>query len=371
MGFISTQLRFKYWVFKLWFIGIFLLQINGNDKKALIFGITGQDGFYLTKLLLDKNYIVHGCMRNTPSQLERMRQSFKGFYKNSLFLHYGDLTDASSIIELLDEVKPDEIYNLGAQSQVALSFKKAEYTTNCDALGPLRILEAIRILGLKDKIRFYQASSSEMFGDVEDKLQDEMTLFAPKSPYATAKLFAYWITRNYREAYKIFACNGILFNHESERRGRGFVTRKIARAVAKISCGKNKVLCLGNLDSTRDWGYAPDYVEAMWLMLQQNAPDDYVIATGEGHSVREFVEAAFKVIGVTVEWHGDGINEIGRNKETEKILVRIDPKFFRPNDKKSSLGCNEKAKKLLRWQPTTKFNELAKKMVESELLNHL
>lgn len=364
---ILSTLRKKTCIFSFLFFLVVTLQASSKAKIALIFGITGQDGFYLTELLLSKNYIIHGMIRSTPSQLEHIRKQRKEVYKKRFFLHHGDLTDTSNIVRLVDEVSPDEIYNLGAQSHVQVSFTKPEYTANCDALGPLRILEAIRILGRLNKTRFYQASSSEMFGDAEKFIQNEETPFASKSPYATAKLFGYWITKNYREAYGVFACNGILFNHESERRGKDFVTRKITRAVTKIACKRNKILRLGNLDAKRDWGYAPDYVEAMWLMLQQDKPDDYVVATGETHTVREFVELAFKEIGVELIWEGQGVSEKGIDKKTKKILVQIDSKFFRPIDKPSSLGNSNKAKKILGWAPKTKFKALVHKMVESEL----
>jgi len=334
--------------------------------------VTGQDGSYLAEFLLDKkNYIVHGVKRRSSSfNTERIDHLYRDLHDprcKNFFLHYGDLTDTSNVVRLIQKIKPDEIYNLGAQSHVWVSFETPEYTANCDALGALRILESIRILDLKDKVRFYQASTSEMFGKVQEVPQKETTHFYPLSPYATAKLYAYWITRNYRDAYGMFACNGILFNHESERSGGTFVTRKITRAVAKIARGSNETLYLGNLDAKRDWGYAPDYVEAMWLVLQQDKPDDYVIATGETHSVREFVELAFKEIGIEIEWFGKGLNEIGKDRKTGKVLIKIDSRYFRPNEVDFLLGDVTKAKQVLNWVPKTKFASLIKDMVKKDI----
>lgn len=339
-------------------------------KVALITGITGQDGSYLAEFLLSKNYIVHGIKRRSSSfntgRIDHIYQDPHVDNKNFI-LHYGDLTDATNLIRIIQLVKPDEIYNLAAQSHVQVSFETPEYTANSDALGTLRILEAIRILGLEKKTKFYQASTSELFGDTKIVPQDEYTPFQPRSPYAVAKLYAYWITVNYRQAYNIFACNGILFNHESERRGETFVTRKITMAVAKIKYGLQKVLYLGNLDSKRDWGYAKEYVVAMWLMLQHNKPNDFVIATGQTHTVREFVELAFKYINKNIIWSGSGINEVGKDKNTGEILVRIDPKYFRPTEVELLHGNPAKAEKELGWSAQTKFEDLVRIMVEYDL----
>lgn len=345
--------------------------ILAEQKKALIFGITGQDGAYLAEFLLNKNYIVHGVKRRSSSfNTGRIDHLYKDKHvkeSNNFFLHYGDVTDATNVMRIIAEVRPDEIYNLAAQSHVLVSFETPEYTANSDAIGTLRILEAIRNLGLSDKTKFYQASTSEMFGKVQQIPQTELTPFYPRSPYGVAKLYAYWITVNYREAYNIFACNGILFNHESPIRGETFVTRKITRAVAKIKRGLEDRLYLGNLDSFRDWGYAKDYVEAMWLMLQQNKPEDFVIATGETHSVREFVELAFKEVGIDIIWQGKDISEVGINKETGKIIVSIDSRYFRPTEVEYLLGDATKANKKLGWQPRTTFKELVKLMVQYDL----
>ncbi len=339
-------------------------------KVALITGITGQDGSYLAEFLLSKNYIVHGIKRRSSSfNTSRIDHIYKDRheYDNKFFLHYGDLTDATNLIRIIQEIQPDEIYNLAAQSHVQVSFETPEYTANSDALGTLRLLEAIRILGLTKKTKFYQASTSELYGRVLQIPQDENTPFYPRSPYAAAKIYAYWITINYREAYNIFACNGILFNHESERRGETFVTRKITMAVAKIKHGLQKTIYLGNLDSKRDWGYAKEYVQAMWLMLQQEKPQDYVIATGQTHTVREFVELAFEFIGKKIVWSGSGVNEIGIDKKTQEVLVRIDPKYFRPTEVDLLIGNPSKAAKELNWIAKTKFEDLVHIMLEHDI----
>lgn len=339
-------------------------------KKALITGITGQDGAYLAEFLLGKEYIVHGVKRRASLfNTDRIDHLYKDPHekKVNFILHYGDLTDSTNIIRIIQEVKPDEIYNLAAQSHVKVSFETPEYTANADAVGTLRLLEAIRILHLTDKTRFYQASTSELFGKVQEVPQKETTPFYPRSPYAAAKLYAYWITINYREAYNYFACNGILFNHESPLRGETFVTRKITRAVARKKLGLQDRLYLGNLDSLRDWGHAKDFVEAQWLILQQDHPDDYVIATGEQHSVREFVEAAFSEIGITVRWAGTGIKERGYDAVTGDILVEVDPKYFRPTEVETLLGDPTKACEKLGWKPTVGFKELVAEMVRDDV----
>ncbi len=339
-------------------------------KVALITGITGQDGAYLAEFLLQKGYIVHGLRRRSSSfNTGRIDHIYRDIHETDVnfFLHYGDLTDATNIIRIIQQIQPDEIYNLAAQSHVHISFETPEYTANADALGTLRILEAIRILGLTQKCKFYQASTSELFGKTQLSPQNENTPFYPRSPYAAAKIYAYWITVNYREAYNIFGCNGILFNHESPKRGETFVTRKITRAVARIKLGLQESLFLGNLNASRDWGYAGDYVEAMWMMLQQADPDDFVIATGETHKVREFVELAFKEVGINIAWQGTGIDETGINVETGKTLVKIDPRYFRPTEVDFLLGDPAKANDLLGWKPRTTFPELVKMMVTNDL----
>ncbi len=339
-------------------------------KKALITGITGQDGAYLSELLLSKGYEVHGMKRRSSLfNTGRIDHLFSDPHEESrgLILHYGDLTDSSNIIRLLQEIKPDEIYNLAAQSHVKVSFETPEYTANGDGLGVLRILEAIRILGLEKTTRFYQASTSELYGKVQEIPQRETTPFYPRSPYAAAKLYGYWITVNYREAYGIYGCNGILFNHESPLRGETFVTRKITRAVARISLGLQDKIYLGNMDAKRDWGHARDYVEAMWLMLQQDTPDDYVVATGETHSVREFVELSFKEVGIPIEWRGTGVDEVGFDPSTGKVLVEIDPRYFRPTEVELLLGDPTKAKEMLGWERRVTFPELVKEMVSHDL----
>ncbi|MBD3272780.1 GDP-mannose 4,6-dehydratase [Candidatus Dependentiae bacterium] len=339
-------------------------------KTALITGITGQDGSYLAEFLLNKNYIVHGIKRRSSSfNTSRVDHIYQDIHnKNKKFiLHYGDLTDATNLIRIVQEVQPDEIYNLAAQSHVKVSFETPEYTANSDALGVLRILEAIRILGLTKKTKFYQASTSELYGKVTQVPQDENTPFYPRSPYAAAKIYAYWITVNYREAYNIFACNGILFNHESERRGETFVTRKITRAIARIKYGLQDKIYLGNLDSKRDWGYAKEYIVAMWKMLQQEEPKDYVIATGQTHTVREFVQIAFELIGKKIVWEGKGLNEVGIDNVTGKSLVKIDPRYFRPTEVDLLIGNPKKAEEELGWKANTKFKDLIKIMLEHDL----
>jgi len=339
-------------------------------KVALITGTTGQDGAYLAELLLAKGYIVHGLKRRSSSfNTERIDHLYQEPHHGdtSFTLHYGDMTDSTNLIRLMQQVAPDEVYNLAAQSHVQVSFETPEYTANADAMGPLRLLEAIRILGMETKTRFYQASTSELYGLVQEVPQRETTPFYPRSPYAVAKLYAYWIAVNYREAYNIFACNGILFNHESPIRGETFVTRKITRAVAAISAGLQDDLYLGNLDSLRDWGHARDYVEGMWRILQQPEPDDFVLATGEAHSVREFVERAFAEVGRAIVWRGAGLDEIGLDPVSGKTLVRVDPRYFRPTEVHSLLGDAAKARAVLGWTPTVTFSELVKEMVAADV----
>jgi len=339
-------------------------------KKALITGITGQDGAYLADFLLKKGYEVHGIKRRSSSfNTARVDHLYRDPHESDVhfFMHYGDLTDSTNLIRIIQETRPDEIYNLAAQSHVRVSFETAEYTANSDALGTLRLLEAVRILGLEQKTRFYQASTSELFGKVQETPQKESTPFYPRSPYAAAKLYGYWITINYREAYNMFACNGILFNHESPVRGETFVTRKITRAVARIKLGLQDNLYLGNLDAKRDWGYAGDFVKAMWLMLQQDEPEDFIIATGESHSVRDFVEKAFKEIGVDLLWEGKGIEEIGKDSETGKVVVQIDPRYFRPTEVDFLQGDPAKARERLGWKPRVSFDELVRMMVREDL----
>lgn len=341
-------------------------------KAALITGITGQDGSYLAELLLQKNYVVHGVKRRASSfNTQRIDHLYVDPHESSpsFFLHYGDMTDATNIIRIVQETQPDEIYNLAAQSHVQVSFETPEYTANADGVGTLRLLEAIRILGMASRARFYQASTSELYGLVQESPQRETTPFRPRSPYAAAKLYAYWITINYREAYGFHASNGILFNHEGPRRGETFVTRKISRAVAAISRGLQPCLYLGNLDATRDWGHAKDYVHGMWLMLQQDEPDDYVLATGESHSVREFVELAFEHAGRRIVWKGRGVDEIGRDARTGEILVKVDPRYFRPTEVESLLGDSGKARQRLGWRPEIGFDALVREMVEEDLKN--
>jgi GDPmannose 4,6-dehydratase len=339
-------------------------------KKALITGVTGQDGAYLAELLLQKGYEVHGLKRRASSfNTARVDHLYKDVHEKEVhfYMHYADMSDSTNLIRIVQKIQPDEIYNLAAQSHVQVSFESPEYTANSDALGTLRLLEAIRILGLGKKTRFYQASTSEMFGKVQETPQKETTPFYPRSPYAAAKVYGYWITVNYREAYGMFTCNGILFNHESPIRGETFVTRKVTRAVARISLGLQDELYLGNLDSRRDWGHAKDYVEAMWLMLQQDSPGDYVVATGETRSVREFVEKAFKAVGFNVEWEGEGLDEVGREAASGKVLVRIDKRYFRPTEVDFLLGDPTKAKQVLGWQAKIGFDELVQSMVKADL----
>ncbi len=338
-------------------------------KKALITGITGQDGSYLAELLLEKGYEVHGVVRRASTfNTWRINHMYEDFHEaENFFLHFGDLTDATNLIKLVQEIKPDEIYNLAAQSHVKVSFETAEYTANSDGLGVLRILEAIKIVGMEKKVKFYQASTSEMYGLVQETPQTEKTPFYPRSPYGAAKLYAYWIVKNYREAYDIFGCNGILFNHESPRRGQTFVTRKITMGLCNIKAGNQEKLYLGNMDAKRDWGYAKEYVESMWLMLQQEKPDDYVIATGETHTVREFIEEACKLLDMEIEWKGKGEKEKGIEKKTGKVIIEIDPQYFRPTEVDLLLGDASKAKKVLGWKAKTKFKDLVKLMIEADM----
>lgn len=334
-------------------------------KKALISGITGQDGSYLTELLLEKNYQVHGIVRRSSlfnrNRIEHLKDN------PNLFLHYGDLTDSSNLNRLLEKIQPDEIYNLAAQSHVGVSFEVPEYTAEVDAVGTLRFLDAINEVGLRKKTKFYQASTSELYGLVQEVPQTEKTPFYPRSPYAVAKLYAYWIVVNYREAFGLHASNGILFNHESPRRGETFVTRKITLGLAGIKSGKMKTLRMGNLDARRDWGYAPDYVEMMWMMLQQEKADDYVVATNEMHTVREFIEKSFAIAGIQIEWKGKAENEVGIDKATGNTVVAIDPRYYRPTEVEQLLGNPAKAKAKLGWEPKVKFEELVKIMTLADL----
>ena len=345
-------------------------------KKALITGITGQDGSYLAELLIDKNYEVHGVKRRSSNfNTQRIDHLYQDPHKkdNHFILHYGDLTDSTNLIRLIKKINPDEIYNLGAQSHVAVSFESPEYTANCDALGPLRILEAIRLLNLNKKTKVYQASTSELFGISREIPQKESTRFYPRSPYAVAKLYAYWITVNYREAYGIFACNGILFNHESKRRGETFVTRKITRGLTRIDLGLDNILYLGNLEAKRDWGHAKDYVEMQWLMLQQEIPKDYVIATGRTETVRKFVEICALYLGWNAKedgpgiiWEGDGINEVGIRADNNKVVIKIDPRYFRPTEVEQLLGDASKAHKELGWRPKMSLEEIIEEMIKND-----
>jgi GDPmannose 4,6-dehydratase len=337
-------------------------------KVALITGVTGQDGSYLVKLLLDKGYIVHGIKRRASSfNTQRIDHLYQDPHEDGVrfFLHHGDMTDSSSLMRIIQQTQPDEIYNLAAQSHVAVSFEEPEYTANSDALGALRLLEAIRILGMEKKTRFYQASTSELYGLVQEIPQKETTPFYPRSPYAVAKLYGYWITVNYREAYGMYACNGILFNHESPVRGENFVTRKITRALARIKLGKQDCLYLGNLDAKRDWGHARDYVEVMWLMLQQDKPEDFVIATGEQYSVREFVDAAARVLEMKIIWQGTGLDLKGLS-DKGKCIVAVDPRYFRPTEVETLLGDASKARQKLNWMPQTSFEVLVSEMVTKD-----
>ncbi len=344
-------------------------------KKALITGVTGQDGSYLVEFLLNKNYEVHGIKRRSSSlNTQRVDHLYQDPHENNprFFMHYGDLTDSTNLIRLIQDISPDEIYNLGAQSHVAVSFETPEYTANCDALGTLRILEAVRILGLSKKTKIYQASTSELYGLVQESPQNEKTPFYPRSPYGVAKLYAYWITINYREAYNLYACNGILFNHESPRRGETFITRKITRGLARIDAGLEKLLFLGNLNSKRDWGHAKDYVEMQWLMLQQEEPKDYVISTGRAESIRKFAEISASYLGWSskgkagIIWEGDGLNEVGRRADTMEIVIKVDPRYFRPTEVEFLLGESKKARLELGWIPKTSLEELIKEMIKSD-----
>ncbi|HWR39073.1 MAG TPA: GDP-mannose 4,6-dehydratase [Patescibacteria group bacterium] len=340
------------------------------NKVALITGVTGQDGAYLSEFLLKKGYVVHGVKRRSSLfNTERIDHLYQDPHETDVkyFLHHGDLTDSTNLIRIIQETRPDEIYNLAAQSHVQVSFEEPEYTANTDGLGTLRLLEAIRILELKDKTRIYQASTSELYGKVQETPQRETTPFYPRSPYAVAKMYAYWITVNYREAYGLYACNGILFNHESPLRGETFVTRKITRAAARIKLGLQDVLYLGNLDAKRDWGFAGDYVKAMWLILQQPEPDDFVIATGETRSVREFVELAFKNLGMNIEWRGIGVEEQGLDQETGQVLVKIDPRYYRPTEVDLLWGDPGKAREKLGWEPKVTFKDMVRMMVREDL----
>ena len=351
--------------------------MKNSIKKALITGITGQDGSYLAEFLLEKGYEVHGIKRRSSSfNTGRIDHLYQDPHENDpkFLLHYGDLTDSTNLINIIQKIQPDEIYNLGAQSHVAVSFESPEYTANSDALGTLRLLECIRTLGLSKKTKVYQASTSELYGKVQKVPQDEKTPFYPRSPYAVAKLYAYWITVNYREAYGIYACNGILFNHESERRGETFVTRKITRGLARVDCGLEKTIFLGNLDSKRDWGHAKDYVEMQWLMLQQDQPEDFVISTGRMETVRRFVELVAKNLGwgksdsaTPIIWEGHGIDEIGRRGDTNEIVVKVDSRYFRPTEVDQLLGDSSKAKKKLGWEPKINLETLVEEMVKNDL----
>tara|TARA_B110000196_G_C21132070_1_gene659017 strand:+ start:1227 stop:2303 length:1077 start_codon:yes stop_codon:yes gene_type:complete len=341
-----------------------------KNKVALITGITGQDGAYLAEFLLSKGYEVHGIKRRSSSfNTSRLDNLYQDPHSKDVkfHLHYGDMTDATNLIGLMQKINPDEVYNLAAQSHVQVSFETPEYTANADGIGALRLLEAIRLLNMTKTVKFYQASTSELYGNSDIIPQDENTPFSPRSPYAAAKLYAYWITVNYRLAYNIFACNGILFNHESPIRGETFVTRKITRGVAAIKLGLQEKLYMGNLDAKRDWGHAKDYVEGMWLMLQQNQPDDYVLATGEAHTVRDFIENAFLEIGESIIWKGKGEEEIGLSKNTNKILIEVDKRYFRPTEVNYLLGDATKAKSILGWEASVKFSELVKEMVKEDL----
>jgi GDPmannose 4,6-dehydratase len=341
-----------------------------SERVALITGVTGQDGAYLAELLLAKGYRVHGIRRRSSSfNTARVEHIYQDLHEQGLRfqMHYGDMTDATNLIRIVQETKPDEIYNLAAQSHVKVSFETPEYTANADALGTLRLLEAIRILGIDEKVRFYQASTSELYGASPQAPQNEQTPFYPRSPYAAAKLYAYWITVNYREAYGLHASNGILFNHEGPTRGETFVTRKISRAVAAIETGQQDKLYLGNLDAIRDWGHARDYVEGMWLMLQQPKPDDYVLATGDAHTVREFVEKAFDHVGKRIEWGGKGVDEKGVEAGTGRVLVEVDPRYFRPTEVERLIGDSSKARAKLGWKHKVGFEELVREMVDEDL----
>ena len=335
-------------------------------KRALITGLTGQDGSYLAEFLLEKGYEVHGIKRRSSSfNTDRVNHVFNG--SKNFYMHYGDLTDSTNLIRLIQMIRPDEIYNLGAQSHVKVSFETPEYTANSDALGTLRILEAIRILGLEKTTRFYQASTSEMFGLVQENPQKETTPFYPRSPYGVAKLYAHWITKNYRESYGMFACSGILFNHESPRRGETFVTRKITRDLARVSLGLLKTLRLGNLDAKRDWGHAKDYVRAMWMMMQQDEPDDFVISTMKQITVREFCERTGKCLGMDIQWQGEGVNEIGIDKNTGNVVISVSPRYFRDAEVETLLGDSTKARETLGWKPEITLDEMIQEMVNKDI----
>jgi len=348
--------------------------MNSNSdgrKVALITGITGQDGSYLAEFLLEKGYEVHGIIRRSSSfntgRIAHLYDDPNSHREGKMVLHYGDLIDGNCLVKIINTTKPSEIYNLGAQSHVKVSFELAEYTAEVDGVGTLRLLDAIRTSGLEDKVKFYQASTSELYGKVQEVPQKETTPFYPRSPYGVAKLFAYWSVINYREAYNMFACNGILFNHESPRRGETFVTRKVTRSVAKIHLNQMEHVELGNLDSMRDWGHAKDYVEGMWLMLQKEKPDDFILATGHMHSVREFVLASFKYVGIDIEWEGSGDTEVGKEKGTGVVRVKVNPKFYRPTEVEQLLGDPTKAKTILGWSPKVKFDDLVKDMMDSDI----
>ena len=340
-----------------------------KNKIALITGITGQDGSYLAELLLKKNYIVHGIVRRASNEnTTRIKNLLEKNENKSLFLHYGDLTESTNILRIINEILPNEIYNLGAQSHVKVSFDSPEYTAQTDALGPLRILEAVRILNLTKKTKIYQASTSELYGLIQESPQSELTPFYPRSPYGVAKLYAYWITVNYRESYGMYACNGILFNHESPRRGETFVTRKITRGLTRIAVGIQDCLYMGNINALRDWGHAKDYVEMQWRMLQQEKPEDYVIASGQMTSVRNFIEMSARELNWGgIDWNGEGVNEIGKRKDNGKIVIRISPDFFRPAEVETLLGNAEKARKQLGWEPTTTLEQLVKEMIKQDM----
>ena len=341
-----------------------------SDKVALITGITGQDGAYLAEFLLRKGYTVHGVKRRSSSlNTQRVDHLYEDPHLEDVkfFLHYGDMTDATNLIRLMQETQPTEIYNLAAQSHVQVSFETPEYTANSDALGTLRLLEAIRILRMEKSVRFYQASTSELYGNAKEFPLRETSPFAPRSPYAAAKLYAYWITVNYREAYRIHASNGILFNHESPIRGETFVTRKVTRAVVDIQAGRQQKLFIGNLDAKRDWGHARDYVEGMWMMLQQPEPDDYVLATGEMHTVREFIERAFGIVGRRIEWRGSGLEEVGVDAGNKQVLIEVDARYFRPTEVDTLIGDASKARERLGWRPRATFNDLVAEMMQSDL----
>tara|TARA_B100001093_G_C26847281_1_gene1023455 strand:- start:1444 stop:2574 length:1131 start_codon:yes stop_codon:yes gene_type:complete len=350
-------------------------KLNPVKKKALITGVTGQDGSYLVEFLLHKDYEVHGIKRRSSSlNTQRVDHLYQDPHENNpkFFMHYGDLTDSTNLIRLIKDIEPDEIYNLGAQSHVAVSFETPEYTANCDALGTLRILEAVRILGFIKKTKIYQASTSELYGLVQETPQNEKTPFYPRSPYGASKLYAYWITVNYREAYEMYACNGILFNHESPRRGETFITRKITRGLARIDAGLDKYLFLGNLNSMRDWGHARDYVEMQWLMLQQENPEDYVISSGRAESVRKFAEISAHYLGwskknkLGIIWEGEGLKEVGKRADTMEIVIKVDPRYFRPTEVEFLLGDSQKAQKNLGWTPKTSLEELVEEMIAND-----